>query len=80
MGIEMQVLEVAGPASVSWSVQGLVIMGREPTASALSSLETHEMDQKGDKSFHCFFFNDTLKRTFKSRIFHNYFILFLEYE
>lgn len=55
MGIEMQVLEVAGPASVSWSVQGLVIMGREPTASALSSLETHEMDQKGDKSFHCFF-------------------------
>lgn len=75
----MQVLEVAGPASVSWSVQGLVIMGREPTASALSSLETHEMDQKGEKSFRCFF-NDTFKRIFKCRIFHNYYILFLEYE
>lgn len=75
----MQELEVAGPASVSWSVQGLVIMGREPTASALSSLETHEMDQKGEKSFRCFF-NDTFKRIFKCRIFHNYYILFLEYE
>lgn len=75
----MQVVEVAGPASVSWSVQGLVIMGKEPTASALSSLQTHEMDQKGKKSFHCFF-NDTFKRTYKGRIFHNYYILLFKYE
>jgi hypothetical protein len=29
-------------------------MGREPIASALSSLQTPAIDQKVEKSFHCF--------------------------
>lgn len=58
--------------------QGLVIIGREPTASAQSSLQIHEIGQKV-KSFHCFFFNETLKKSYKGNLFYNYYILLMKF-